>query len=121
MDNKIERKNKRKKAIRKKMSGTAERPRLCVFKSNRNLYVQIIDDSDGKTICGVSTQGAEIAAKMKASTRKNQKFGEELGAAIAKAALGKGVKKVAFDRGGNLYHGVVKALADSARKNGLEF
>ena len=118
---KIERKNRRKKSIRKKMTGTSERPRLSVYKSNRNIYVQIIDDIDGKTICGVSTQTSAIADKMKASTRKNEKFGEVLGEAIAKAAVEKGVKKVAFDRGGNLYHGVIKALADSARKNGLEF
>ncbi|MBD3426026.1 MAG: 50S ribosomal protein L18 [Candidatus Omnitrophica bacterium] len=112
---------RRKKSIRKKISGSSERPRMAVRKSNRNLFVSIIDDVEGKTLCGASTLSKEIKGKKAADTRKNLNFAEMLGEVIAKKAAEKGVKKVAFDRGGNHYHGVIKALADAARKNGLEF
>lgn len=116
---KLQKKARRKKSIRKKISGTPERPRLCVHKSNKNLYVQIIDDVEGKTICGVSTKSLEMGQK--AETRKNANFAKELGASIAKTAASKGVTKVVFDRSGYKYHGTIKAIADAARENGLQF
>ena len=116
---KLIRKDRRKRSIRKKISGTSERPRMTVHKSNKNIFVQIIDDIEGKTICGVST--LIPAFKSKADTRKNLNFAVSIGEEIAKAAQEKGVKKVVFDRAGYKYHGVVKAVADAARKNGLEF
>ena len=115
---KIIRKIRRKKSIRKKIMGSPDRPRMVIHKSNKNIYVQVIDDIDGKTICGTSTL---VSAKGKAETKKNMNFATALGEEIAKAAQGKGVKKVVFDRAGYKYHGVVKAVADAARKNGLEF
>lgn len=115
---KIIRRNRRKKSIRKKVTGTLERPRMVVHKSNKNLYVQVIDDVDGKTLCGASTL---VSAKGKAETKANINFATSLGEEIAKTAQGKGVKKVVFDRAGYKYHGVIKAVADAARKNGLEF
>jgi len=118
---KIARRNRRKRSIRKKISGTKEKPRMCLHMSNRNIYVQIIDDVEGTTLCGVSTQSAAIRGKMDAATRKNSNFAEALGAEVARVASDKGIKKVVFDRAGYTYHGVVKAVADSARKNGLEF
>ncbi|MDD4956089.1 MAG: 50S ribosomal protein L18 [Candidatus Omnitrophica bacterium] len=117
---KIERKNRRKKSIRKKVFGTPERPRMAVQKSNKSLYVQIIDDVQGVTICGASSQSASGGEK-KTVSMKNTNFATVLGEAIAKIAGEKGVKKVVFDRAGNRYHGVIKALADAARKGGLEF
>ena len=116
---KLIRRDRRKRSIRKKISGTPERPRMTVHKSNRNIYVQIIDDVEGKTICGVST--LIPALKGKAETRKNVNFAASIGEELAKSAQEKGVKKVVFDRAGYKYHGVVKAVADAARKNGLEF
>ncbi|MBL7073011.1 MAG: 50S ribosomal protein L18 [Candidatus Omnitrophica bacterium] len=118
---KTKRRYRRKKAIRKKVSGTVERPRLCVHKSNRNIYVQIVNDTEGKTLCGTSTNAKDVKNKFKEFTRKNIKFAEFIGERIAKSATEKGIKKVVFDRSGYQYHGVVKTLADTARKNGLEF
>ncbi len=116
---KIKRRARRRKSIRKKIFGTLEKPRMNVHKTNRNIYVQIIDDLEGKTLCGASTRSLE--GKPKAKTRKNMGFAESMGERIAKAAAEKGIKKVVFDRAGYRYHGVVKALADAARKHGLEF
>ncbi|MDP8258869.1 MAG: 50S ribosomal protein L18 [Candidatus Aadella gelida] len=118
---KIARLKRRRKSIRKNISGTAERPRMCVHKSNKSLYVQIINDLDGKTLCGMSTKKIVFGEKSTMSTRTNTKFAEALGENIAKLATEKGIKKVVFDRAGYLYHGVIKAIADAARKNGLEF
>ncbi len=112
---------RRKNSIRNKVVGTAERPRMAVHKSNRSIYVQVIDDTDGKTLCGVSTLSETVRKKAGVATRKNVNFATALGAAIAKTAIEKGITKVVFDRGGNRYHGVVKAIAESARKNGLDF
>lgn len=112
---------RRKKSVRKKISGTAERPRLCVHKSNRNLYAQIVDDVAGRTLCSFSTEAESIRAKSKTETRNNTKFAAMLGEELAKVASPKGIKKVVFDRSGYRYHGVVKAFAESLRKNGLEF
>jgi len=118
---KIKRRNRRKKSIRKKICGTQARPRLCLHKSNRNIYVQVVDDIEGKTICGASTNSKELKDKLKAYTRKNTKFAEIIGENIAKIAVEKNIKKVVFDRSGYQYHGVVKTVADTARKHGLEF
>ena len=107
---------RRHKRVRNKLAGTSERPRLCVFRSNSNLYVQIIDDSEGKTLVSASTLDKEVKEK-----HSNIKAAQELGAVIAQRALEKNIKTVVYDRGGYVYHGVVKALADSAREAGLEF
>ncbi|MFA6636578.1 MAG: 50S ribosomal protein L18 [Candidatus Omnitrophota bacterium] len=110
---------RRKKSIRKKVSGTSDRPRMAISKSNRNIYVQVIDDVVGKTVCGASTRIA--GEKSDTVTRKNIECAGGLGVKIAKEAMGKGIKKVVFDRAGYKYHGTVKALAEGARKEGLEF
>ena len=102
--------------VRNKISGTAERPRLCVYRSNSNLYVQIIDDVAGNTLAQASTLDKEVKTKY-----ANKEAAKEVGALIAKKALDKKIKEVVFDRGGYIYHGVVKELAEAARENGLEF
>ena len=100
--------------IRRNLHGTSATPRLCVFRSNKDIYVQIIDDEEGKTL--VSVSGKEL--KLKGVNIENaKKVGEEIAARAKKAKI----KTVVFDRGGYLYHGVVKALAESAREKGLEF
>ena len=107
---------KRKIHIRKRLHGTAERPRMTVTRSNCNLYMQIIDDDAGKTLASISTLEKEFAS-LKPNTDGAAKLGEEFG----KRILDKNIKAVVFDRNGYLYHGVVKALADGARKAGVEF
>jgi len=102
--------------VRNKISGTAERPRLCVYRSNSNLYVQIVDDVAGNTLAQASTLDKEVKTKY-----ANKEAAKEVGALIAKKALDKKIKEVVFDRGGYIYHGVVKELAEAARENGLEF
>ena len=119
MITKIDRKSERQrrhKRVRTKISGTAECPRLCVFRSNNNLYVQIIDDDKAQTLVSASTLDKEIKTK-----HSNKEAAKELGALIAKKALDNKIKTVVFDRGGYIYHGVVKELADAAREGGLEF
>ncbi len=101
--------------IREKISGTAERPRLNVYRSLNHIYAQLIDDARGETIVSSSTLAAKIP------TGGNVASAREVGKLIAEQAIAKGVKKVVFDRGGYLYHGRVKALADGAREAGLEF
>ncbi len=120
MDTKKQR-ARRKRSIRKNISGTPERPRMAVHKTNKSIYVQIIDDVEGKTICGVSTRNVEVKGGASGGTRTSKVYAGELGTKIAKQALDKGVKKVVFDRAGYKYHGGIKALADGARKAGLEF
>ena len=105
--------------VRGKISGTAERPRLCITRSNSNIYAQVIDDVKGITICGASTLGPEFKATGKNGA--NIEGAAALGAIIGAKAKEKGVDAVVFDRGGNLYHGRVKALADAAREAGLVF
>jgi len=105
------------KRIRSKVSGTAERPRLAVKKSLKHIYAQVIDDANGKTIAAASTRDKESGVK----GGSNQAAAKAVGALIAKKAKDKGVKRVVFDRGGYQYHGNIKALADAARENGLEF
>ena len=107
---------RRHKRVRNKVNGTAERPRLCVFRSNSNLYVQIIDDTVGNTLVSASTLDKEIKEK-----HANKEAAKQLGELIAKRAAEKKIKAVVFDRGGYVYHGVIKQLADSAREAGLEF
>lgn len=105
--------------VRGKVSGTAECPRLCVTRSNKNLYVQFVDDVAGKSICGISTHSADFK-----KSKKNGATVEgatELGKLAAKCAKDNKITKVVFDRGGNLYHGRIKALAESCREGGLEF
>jgi large subunit ribosomal protein L18 len=101
--------------IRRKLSGTTERPRLSVHRSLNHIYAQVIDDQTGETLVSASTLA------IKAKTGGNIAAAKEIGKAIAERAVEKGVKKVVFDRGGYLYHGRVKALADAAREAGLEF
>ena len=106
----------RHKRVRTKISGTAERPRLSVFRSNTGIYVQIIDDVAAKTLVSASTLDKEV--KTKAS---NIEAAKEVGTLVAKRAIEKNIKEVVFDRGGYIYHGKVKALAEAAREAGLEF
>ena len=113
MISKIARRNKIKTRIRGKISGTAERPRMSVFRSNKGIYVQVIDDLTGNTIVAASSKGLEGGTKVEVAA----KGGEE----IAKRAMEKGVTEVVFDRNGYLFHGRVKSLADAARKGGLKF
>ena len=114
-DRKMER-ARRHARVRRKISGTPERPRLCVYRSNTNLYVQIIDDVAGNTIVSASTLDKEVKTK-----HANKEAAKEVGALIAKKATAKKIKSVVFDRGGYVYHGVVKELAEAAREGGLEF
>ncbi|MCL2858984.1 MAG: 50S ribosomal protein L18 [Oscillospiraceae bacterium] len=107
---------RRHKRVRNKLNGTPERPRLCVFRSNSNLYVQIIDDTKGITLVSASTLDKDIKNK-----KANSSAAKEVGESIAKKAKENNITKVVFDRGGYIYHGVVKSLAESAREAGLEF
>ena len=109
-------KDKRHLRVRKKISGTAECPRLCVCRTNKNLFVQVIDDVAGKTLASASTLYKEIKTK-----HSNKEAAKEVGALIAKRAIEKNIETVVFDRGGYIYHGVVKELADAAREGGLKF
>ena len=110
---------RRHRRVRGKISGTSERPRLCVTRSNSNIYAQVIDDVSHTTICGVSSLGPEFKATGKKGG--TVEGAAEIGTIIGKMAQEKGVTKVVFDRGGHLYHGRVKALADAAREAGLVF
>jgi large subunit ribosomal protein L18 len=103
--------------IRRKMQGTAERPRLNVFRSLNHMYVQLIDDASGVTLVSATSAGKKSPIK----TGGNLAAAKEVGKLIAQRAQEKGVKQVVFDRGGYLYHGRIKALADAAREAGLEF
>lgn len=110
----------KKKRVKKKVFGTAERPRLAVFRSSKNIYAQLIDDVTEKTLAGVSTLSPDLRTEAgKAKTRIEA--AQIVGKAIAEKAKSMKIKKVVFDRGGYLYHGRVKALADGARENGLKF
>lgn len=105
--------------IRNKISGTAERPRLSVYRSNNHIYAQVIDDVKGNTLVAASTMEKAIASTLEGTN--NVAAATAVGAAIAKKALEKGIDTVVFDRGGYIYHGKVKALADAAREAGLKF
>jgi len=110
---------KRQVRVRKKVKGSPERPRLNVFKSARHIYAQLIDDTTGKTLVAASTVMGEVSSDLKYTG--NAEAARKVGAAVAKSALAKDIKTVVFDRNGFLYHGRVKALAESARENGLIF
>jgi len=111
------RREKIKFRVRKKVNGTAQRPRLSVFRSNSDIYVQLIDDDSAQTLASASSRDKDIAAQKGTKTEQ----GKLVGAAIARKASELGLKDVVFDRGGNLYHGRVKAVADGAREGGLKF
>ncbi len=102
--------------VRKKISGTADRPRLCVYRSNNNLFVQVIDDVQGTTLVSASTLDKEVKVK-----HSNKEAAKEIGTLIAKRAMDKNIKTVVFDRSGYVYHGVIKELAEAAREAGLVF
>ena len=110
---KIERRIKIKFRIRKSVNGTAERPRMSVFRSNKQIYVQIINDLTGKTLVSASSLGLETMPKCEQAAK--------VGELVAKKAVEAGITTIVFDRGGNLYHGRVQALADAAREAGLVF
>ena len=112
---KLER-ERRHRRVRTKISGTAECPRLCVFRSNTNVYAQIIDDTKGVTLVQASTLDKEVKTK-----HSHKEAAKEVGTLVAKRALEKNIKTVVYDRGGYVYHGVVKELAEAAREAGLEF
>ena len=114
-DRKMERR-RRHIRVRRKISGTAERPRLCIYRSNSNIHVQIIDDVAGKTLVQASTLDKEIKTKY-----ANKEAAKEVGTLIAKRAADNKITEVVFDRGGYIYHGVVKELAEAARQGGLKF
>jgi large subunit ribosomal protein L18 len=109
----------RHKRLRKKIIGTAVKPRLCVYRSLKNMTAQIIDDAASKTILSLSTFDKEL--KTKIANGGNVNAAEQLGTLLASKAIEKGIKKVVFDRGGRQYHGRVKIFAESARKQGLVF
>ena len=114
--NRKEERQRRHTRVRNKISGTPERPRLCIFRSNNNIYVQVIDDVAANTLVSASTLDKEVKEK-----HANKQAAKEVGALIAKRALEKNIKEVVFDRGGYIYHGVVKELAEAAREAGLVF
>lgn len=110
---------KRKKSIRKRLAGTGQRPRLCVFRSARHIYAQIVDDNSGRTLAAASTVENDV--------KQQPKFASKVAAAnfigkrVAELAIGHGIKQVVFDRNGFLYHGRIKAVSDGAREAGLDF
>ncbi len=112
---KLER-ERRHKRVRTKISGTAERPRLCIYRSNANIYAQIIDDVAGNTLVSASTLDKSIKTK-----HANKEAAKEVGTLIAKRATEKKITEVVFDRSGYIYHGIVKELAEAARESGLKF
>jgi large subunit ribosomal protein L18 len=116
MDAKVERKQKLKWRVRKKISGSAVRPRLSVFRSNKEIYAQLVDDLTGVTLASANSRNSAIANSGNKVEKAN-----EVGKAIAAAAKAKGIETCVFDRGGNLYHGRVKSLAEGAREGGLNF
>lgn len=116
---KNEARQKRHLRIRKKIEGTAERPRMNIYRSIQNIYVQIINDKTGETLVSASTMDKEIKGKLKSTG--NIEAAKAVGKLAAQRALKKGIKQVVFDRGGYLYHGRIKGLAEAAREAGLEF
>ena len=117
-DTRVARK-RRHERVRARLIGTNSRPRLCVFRSLKNIHAQVIDDSTGSTLVSASSLDADI--KDKISGKKKTEVAEQVGSLVAQRALDKGIKKLAFDRGGYEYHGRIKALAEAARKAGLDF
>lgn len=117
LDQKVVRRQKIRYRIRKKVFGTAEKPRLSVFRSNTDIYVQLIDDVNGKTLAAASSKDKDIKAQKVTKTQASKLVGE----AIARKAAALGITACVFDRGGYLYHGRVKAVADGAREGGMQF
>jgi len=115
---KTERRNKIRRRVRSTIKGTAERPRLSIFKSNKNVYLQLINDIEGVTVASTSTLSKSLKDDLK--DKNSTESAEIIGTELAKSAIDKGIKKVVFDRSGYKYHGVVKAAADGARKGGLD-
>jgi len=115
---KQERRNKIRKRIRKNLSGTTQRPRMSVFRSNKQIYVQLVDDAEGTTLVSASSRNKEVTEKKGVSKNEQAQL---VGKLIAEKSLAKGIESVIFDRGGYLYHGRIKQLAEAARKGGLKF
>lgn len=118
-DSRNDRRLARHQRVRKDLFGTPEKPRLCVFRSNKNISVQIIDDVNGVTLVAASSLDKDLKGQVNGGGNKDA--AKAVGEAVAKRALDKGIENVAFDRGGFLYHGRVKELADGAREAGLKF
>ncbi len=116
---KYERRVVRQSRVRRKVKGTADRPRLCVFKSTSHIYAQLIDDAAGNTLASASTLSPELKGKLK--TTRDKEAAKQVGKLAAQKAKSAGIEKVVFDRNGFLYHGKVKELADAAREAGLKF
>ena len=110
---------RRKRSIRKKISGTAERPRLSIFRSNKHIYAQVIDDVSGKTLASVSTESATVKGEI--SDKKKTEAAQVVGQKIAEQCKSLSIETVVFDRNGFIYHGRVKAVAEGAREGGLKF
>ena len=117
--NRIERRRRIHYRIRKHVNGTAEKPRMVVFRSNKQIYVQVVDDEQGKTLVAAASNDKELAAQCKGKT--GIEAAAIVGKAIAERAIAKGINTICFDRGGYLFHGRVKSLADAAREGGLVF
>ena len=115
----IERRRRIHFRIRKHVNGTAEKPRMVVFRSNKEIYVQVVDDEQGKTLCAAASNDKELVAQCKG--KSGIEAAAVVGKAIAERCLAKGITKICFDRGGYLLHGRVKSLADAAREGGLVF
>jgi large subunit ribosomal protein L18 len=116
-DNKVLRRQRIRYGVRKKVSGTSQKPRLSVYRSNSDIYVQLIDDASGKTLASASTKDKDVQAQKVTKVEKSKL----VGSAIAGKAGALGISAVVFDRGGYLYHGRVKAVAEGAREGGLQF
>jgi large subunit ribosomal protein L18 len=117
MNSKLVQRQKIRYRIRKKVSGTSTKPRLSVFRSNAQIYVQLIDDNNGVTLASASSRDKDILAQKVTKTEKSKL----VGASVAQKAISLGINTCVFDRGGNLYHGRVKAVAEGAREGGLQF
>ncbi len=118
VDRKVAR-EKRHMRIRRRMTGSSDRPRLCIYRSNKHIYAQIVDDTQAHTLVAASSLDSELTDKLKKTWNKDS--AEAVGELVAKRAMKKGIQSVVFDRGGYIYHGRVAAVAEAARKSGLEF
>jgi large subunit ribosomal protein L18 len=119
MDQRRQARERRQRRVRKALQGTEERPRLCVFRSQRHMYVQVISDAGGRTLLSVSTLSRELRGVLRRTS--DSEAARQVGLQVAKSCKERGITRVAFDRNGFLYHGRVKAVADGAREGGLEF
>ena len=117
--NEADKRDRRKRRIRKKVTGSTERPRLSVFRTAKHIYAQVIDDAEGKTLAATSTLAKDVRGQV-GGTKKTD-AAKLVGAAIAKACKANGIEKVVFDRNGFIYHGRIRALAEAAREAGLSF